>query len=246
MAKNEEDNIANAIKSLKWCDEIVVADTGSTDKTKEIAKKEGATLIDIPFEGFGKTRNEIIKRISSEWIVCLDADEICSQELAQELKQELLRNQYDAFKAPRLTFLLGQPVKHSGWYPDYRHPIAFRKNKAEYEETNVHEKLKVMGKTKILSNHLLHYSIKDLSAYLSKLFFYTELNARDLASNKKKKISKFKAVMHGFLRFFRHYFLKLGFLDGWPGLVIAVCSSYGSFMKYARALELKEQDKEGS
>lgn len=220
-----------------------MADTGSIDGTKEVAKKEGATIIEVPFEGFGKTRNEILKRINSEWIVCLDADEICTPELALELKRELVTNNYDAFQAPRLTFFLGRPIKHSGWYPDFRHPIAFRKSKGQYEENEVHERLTVNGKTKKLSSQILHYSMKDLSAYLSKLIFYTELSAKELATNKKQKISKAKAFTHGLYRFVRHYFLKLGFLDGWPGLVIAVCSSYGAFMKYARAIELMEQKK---
>lgn len=241
MAKNEQSNIENAVNSLRWCDQVIVADTGSTDKTEEIAKKAGATVIKVDFKGFGATRNEILKRINSEWVVCLDADEICTPELALELKKEIESNTYDAFKAPRLTFLLGRPIRHSGWYPDYRHPIAFRRTIGKYDEKEVHETLNVEGEIKSLSNQILHYSIKDLSSYLSKLFLYTELGAKELAKDKTRKVSRTRAVSHGLFRFFRHYFWKLGFLDGWPGLVIAVCSSYGAFMKYSRALELREK-----
>lgn len=241
MAKNEQSNIENAIKSLQWCDQVIVADTGSTDKTVELANRAGATVIKVDFKGFGATRNEILKKIDSEWVVCLDADEICTPDLALELKEEIQSNRYDAFKAPRLTFLLGRPIRHSGWYPDYRHPIAFRRTRGKYDEKEVHETLMVEGETKPLSNQILHYSIKDLSSYLSKLFLYTELGAKELAKNKTQKLSRTKAVTHGLFRFFRHYFFKLGFLDGWPGLVIAVCSSYGAFMKYSRALELREK-----
>lgn len=241
MAKNEESNIEDSVKNLMWCDEVIVADTGSTDNTKEVARKLGASVISLPFAGFGKTRNMIVEKIQADWIICFDADEICTEELAAELKKEIALGRFQAFRAPRQTFLLGKPIKHSGWYPDLRHPVAFRKDCAKYDERNVHEALIVKGNIKTLDNRFFHYSNKSLLSYISKSIRYADMGARELAKRRGKKITRFTAVSHGVLRFLRHYFFKLGFLDGWPGLVIAATASYGTFVKFALAIEYQKE-----
>lgn len=245
MAKNEESNIKNSVQSLMWCDEVVVADTGSSDRTKEIAQDLGAKIIQVPFTGFGQTRNSILEKIDADWIICFDADEVCTKELAAELKKEISEDKFQAFQAPRQTFLLGRVIKHSGWSPDIRHPVAFRKDNARYSQRNVHESLIINGKIKTLKNSFLHYSNKNLSSYITKSLRYAELGARELVQNKNKKITKSTALIHGFLRFLRHYIFKLGFLDGWPGLIIAVTSSYGTFIKYTLAIEYQKEVEKG-
>lgn len=242
MAKNEEERIESCVRSLDWCDAVIVADTGSLDQTKRIAEAAGANVVDIEFKGFGKTRNSIIDLIDAEWIVCFDADEQCTKELALEIQREISSENFVALKAPRKNFLLGKEILHSGWNPDYRHPVAFKKNCARYNENEVHEGLIIQGKEKKLKSKFLHYSFKNLGEYVSKSIKYSELGAYELIK-KKKRVGLNTALLHGFSRFFRHYFFKLGFLDGWAGLVIASTSSYGTFMKYSRAHELQEEQR---
>ncbi|WP_304854669.1 glycosyltransferase family 2 protein [uncultured Parasutterella sp.] len=238
MAKNEESTIQACVRNLAWCDDVVVADTGSTDKTKEKAIEAGARVVNIPFQGFGKTRNEIIRTIEADWIVCFDADEICTEALSKELSAAIASGKYAAIKAPRQNFLLGKKIKHSGWYPDYRHPVAFSKKHAIYDDKNVHEGLIVDGPLGYLNEPFLHYSFKDLKSYFVKSQKYAEIGANELAK-KNKKITMGSALLHGSGRFLRHYFLKLGLLDGWAGLIISLTSSYGTFCKYARAYEIQ-------
>ena len=127
MTKNEEHCIARCVRALSWCPKIVVADTGSSDGTKEIAKSLGCEVIDVPFDGFGTTRNRILERITSDWIVCFDADEVCTPELAKEVQEKLKNPSASAYLANRLTYLLGKPVLHSGWNPDFRHAVYLRR-----------------------------------------------------------------------------------------------------------------------
>ncbi len=237
MAKDEAENIVRCIDSLNWCDKVIVADTGSKDNTIQLARTAGAEIIEIPFEGFGKTRNNIINRIDADWIVCFDADEVCTPALASEIVRSIKIDKFEAFKAPRQNYLLGKKIRHSGWYPDFRHPICFKKNSCAYDEKEVHEGLEVKGKIGFLKEPFDHYSHKNLFHYVEKSTKYAQLGAHELIK-KNKSVKMTSAIFHGSFRFIRHYVLKLGFLDGWAGLTIALTSAYGTFIRYASAYEM--------
>lgn len=239
MTKNEEKRIASCIDSLQWCDEVVVADTGSTDNTVSIALMKGCRVIKLQFKGFGLTRNNIIDKIGSPWIACFDADEVCSEELASEMRRAVRSNNASAFLANRLTFLLGKPVRHSGWSPDFRHAVLFKKGEYRYTERVIHESFECSGKVEKLQSVFYHYSFPSLSYMLAKEKSYAELGALDLL-NSGKKATLTKGCLHSIWAFCRHFFFKKGFLDGWRGVLIASSSAHSTFFRYALAYELKK------
>ena len=240
MTKNEEHSIAQCIDALKWCDEIIVADTGSKDRTRQIAAARGCRVLETPFEGFGRTRNSIIDQIDSEWIVCFDADEVCTPELAEEIIAAIQSGEADAYLANRRTYLLGRQVKHSGWNPDYRHAVAFKKSSYRYTERPVHESYICEGKVTKLKSSFDHYSFPNLSTLMEKEKTYALLGARTMLKEGKKS-SMGKAFFHGAFAFFRHFVLRSGFLDGWCGFVIAISAAHSTFFRYAMVYESEKQ-----
>lgn len=239
MAKNEEETIKDCLSSLLWCDEIILADTGSTDNTVKIAESLGAKILKIDFEGFGPTRNKIIRNIDSDWIVCFDADEVCTPFLAKEIRENITKNTADVFLAPRINYLLNQKIYHSGWNPDIRHAVAFKPSCYCYTDATVHESYTTSGTVKLLSEPFAHFSFRNLSQMMKKEKEYSELGVFNVFK-KKKKITMWSAVLHSASAFFRHYLLRRGFLDGWAGLIIALSSSHATFFRYAMAYEKKK------
>jgi glycosyltransferase involved in cell wall biosynthesis len=150
IAFNEEKHIGEAVKSLKFADEIIVVDAFSSDCTAEAAAEAGAKVIKHKFESFGKQRNFALAQCSYDWIICLDADERITSGLKNEI-ETLLQNQPDGdvFLAPRKSMFINKWILHSGWYPDYRHPVLFNKTKAGYKESLVHEDIDYKGEKKI-------------------------------------------------------------------------------------------------
>lgn len=240
MAKNEESRIVSCIDSLQWCDDVVVADTGSTDNTVEIARNKGCRIMEVPFKGFGPTRNSIIDKIESPWIVCFDADEICTPELAAEIQQVARTNRASAYLANRLTFLMGKPVKHSGWNPDFRHAVLFKKGEYRYTERNIHESFHCSGEVEKLKAVFYHNSFPSLSNMLDKEKYYSLLGAKELLKQG-KNVSVVKGAAHGIWAFCRHFFIKKGFLDGWRGLLVASSSAHATLFRYALAYEMKSK-----
>ena len=232
MTKNEEHCIARCVRALSWCPKIVVADTGSSDGTKEIAKSLGCEVIDVPFDGFGTTRNRILERITSDWIVCFDADEVCTPELAKEVQEKLKNPSASAY----LANLLGKPVLHSGWNPDFRHAVLFKKSDYRYTDRRVHEGFTTQGKVEKLKSSFLHYSFPTVKTLMSKEMQYADLGA-DAMLMKNKKIGMFRGLGHAAWAFCRHFFLRRGFLDGWRGFLIGISAFHTTFYRYVIAME---------
>jgi len=240
LTYNEASKIADAIESVLWADEVVVVDSGSTDRTLDIAKKYGVRVEHVPFEGFGKLRNSAIALCRGDWVFSLDADERCTPEAKEEILSIINDpSAADAYLVPRRNFFLGRWIMHSGWYPDYRPPQLSRKGKLLYSDDPVHEGYTVpSGKIGRMKNPIWQFPFQDLSQILSKANRYSTLGAIKL-NGKGIRGNMPKALMHGAAAFLRHYVLKAGFLDGWAGFMIAVGNFEGAFYKYAKLTALQ-------
>jgi len=242
IAFNEEDKISECIKSALWADEIIVADSFSTDKTAEIAKNLGARVVNIPFNGFGELRNEAISHCQSDWIFSLDSDERCTKEVRDEIFSITDNSTVDIYRIPRRNFFMGRWIKYSGWYPNFRQPQLFRNGKMKYSQDQVLEGFISLSDKKIgvIKNSIWQIPFKNIEELISKTNRYSTLGVQKLIL-KRQKSSFFIAFIHGIWSFLKHYIFKLGFLDGGPGFVIAVGNFEGTFYRYIKLLELNEK-----
>jgi glycosyltransferase involved in cell wall biosynthesis len=239
---NEADKISDCIKTVLWADEIIVADSNSSDDTVEIAKKLGAKVINMPFNGFGDLRNKAISHCKNEWILSLDSDERCTIDLRNEVLSIIQSTPLDIFRIPRKNFFMGKWIKFSGWYPNYRQPQLFRNGKMSYTMDTVHEGYINLGHKNIgvIKNSIWQIPFKNIEEMIEKANRYSTLGI-DKLNKKQKKSSYFKAFSHGFWSFFKHYIFKLGFLDGGPGFIIALGNFEGTFYRYIKLLESQEK-----
>jgi len=238
IAYNEVEKIRDCINSVLWADEIVVADSNSTDGTTEIAMELGAKVIQIDFKGYGDLRNKAISHCSGEWILSLDSDERCTEQVRDEIIELIKDAPLDVYRIPRKNFFMGRWIKHSGWFPNYRQPQLFRRGKMSYDLKPVHEGFinhsgKEIG---FIKNIIWQIPFKDIEEVINKANRYSTLGVKKL-QDKGKTGGVFKAFLHGFWAFLKHYVFKLGFLDGGPGLVIAVGNFEGTFYRYIKLTE---------
>ena len=238
IAFNEVDKIRDCINSVLWADEIIVADSHSTDGTSEIAIELGAKVIHIPFDGFGKLRNEAISHCSGDWIFSLDSDERCTVKVRDEILTLIDNADYDIYNIPRKNFFMGRWIKYSGWYPNYRQPQLFRNGKMTYTLESVHEGYVSHSSKKIglINNHIWQFPYKNIEEVLHKANRYSTLGVSKLQDNNRKG-GFLRAFLHGLWSFIKHYILKLGFLDGGAGLVIAFGNFEGTFYRYIKLTE---------
>jgi glycosyltransferase involved in cell wall biosynthesis len=237
IAFNEAEKIEAALRSLHWVDEIVVADSFSTDGTVDICERYGARVVQVPFEGFGKLRNTAIEALSGDWVFSLDADERCTEAAAEEIRRTIERSDaHDAYWVPRRNFVFGRWMRHSGYYPDYRQPQLFRRGKLRYTEDAVHETFVLDGTLGTLTEPIAQIPFRDLAQMLHKMQRYSTLGTERLR-RRGASPSMAAALAHGLAAFFRHYVVKLGFLDGWAGFVIALANLEGTFYRYAKHVE---------
>ncbi|MBW5802889.1 glycosyltransferase family 2 protein [Coxiella endosymbiont of Ornithodoros amblus] len=239
IAYNQISKIEDAIKSVLWADEVVVVDSHSTDGTTELAEKLGTRVVQVPFRGFGDLRNQAVAACQYDWIFSLDSDERCTPAARDEILSIInSNNALDTYKIPRKNRFMGRWIKHGGWYPDYRQPQLFRKNAITYVPDVVHENYhchsnKSMG---YLKNPIWQISFEDLSEMMYKANRYSTLGV-DRLKKKYGKACMLRAIAHMSWTFVKVYIVKFGFLDGWPGLVIAMGHSYGAFYRYAKFYE---------
>jgi glycosyltransferase involved in cell wall biosynthesis len=231
---NEERNIARCIESLRCCDEIVVIDSGSNDRTVELATKLGARVLDVAWRGYAEQKNKASECCENDWVLSLDADEALSEALEAEIWQ-IKKNgpEYDGYTMPRLAQYLGRWILHSGWHPD-RKVRLFDRRRAKWVGNFVHESVVVEGRIGHLNANILHFTCSSLSEHLRTLDRYTTLAAEQLVSQKADIGWKELAVDPAWT-FFRTYFLQRGFLDGYEGLAIAYMAAFYNFLKYAKA-----------
>ena len=239
LAFNEEAKIEDCVKSVTWADEVIVIDSHSTDKTAEIAERLGAKVVQVDFEGFGGIRVAGITHTHYDWILSIDSDERSTPNARQEILEIInSEDSKDVYYIPRRNIFMGKKIRFCGWYPDYRQPQLFRRDKMTYApEDQVHEGYNILGSTGYLKNSIIQIPFFNYSEMIQKLDRYTELGAQKLLS-RKKKVSSLNIAVRSMWAFFLTYVIKLGFLDGWRGLVIAFCNMEGTFLKYAKYKEL--------
>jgi glycosyltransferase involved in cell wall biosynthesis len=237
LVYNEVDKIEAAISSVLWADEVVVADSGSTDGTAELAERLGARVVQIPFHGFGELRNRAVAACTHEWVFSLDSDERCTPEVRDEVLA-LLESEpdHEAYLVPRRNFLMGRWIKGSGWYPNYRQPQLFRAVAMSYTLEPVHEGYRIhSGRAPgRLSNAIWQIPFRNFEEIIRKMNRYSTLGAEKLDP---RRASMGKALAHGIWTFIKHFFIKLGFLDGWAGFVIAFGNMEGAFWRHAKCYE---------
>ncbi|RXJ73503.1 glycosyltransferase [Veronia nyctiphanis] len=234
ITKNEEKILPECLASLDWVDEIIVVDSGSTDRTVEIAENVGAKVhVNDEWPGFGKQKQLAQSYATQDWILAIDADEVVSEELKQSILRELESPKDNTlFILRRKTWVFGRFLNHSGWYDKIVR--FYPRTLTGYNDALVHEKIiePANGKKDTLQGDLLHYSYKDLNNYLVKSAGYAKAWA-DTREQKGKKTSISQGMIHAISCFLKMYVLKRGFLDGKQGFLIAVLSAHSTFVKYA-------------
>jgi glycosyltransferase involved in cell wall biosynthesis len=234
ITQNEERNIARAIESLRCADEILIVDSGSVDRTVELARNLGARVLEAGWLGYAAQKNWAAEQACHEWILSLDADEALSEALEAEiwsLKKSGPR--YDAYTMPRLARYLGKWILHSGWYPD-RKVRLYRRGSACWVGDFVHESVQASGRIGHLKSNILHFTCESLSEHLKTLDRYTTLAAQEIAS-RKVKVPTRKLIFDPAWTFVKTYFVQLGFADGLEGLIIAYMAALYTFLKYSKA-----------
>ncbi len=233
---NEEDNLPRCLKSASGTGEIVVVDSGSSDRTVEIAEKSGARVFTRDFISNSDQKNWALEKVESSWVLILDADESLTPELRDEIAEVMASGSADGYWIYRKNEFLGRPIEHCGWDRD-RVLRLFRRGKGRYPERSVHERLELDGVAGVLRSRIEHRPYRDLDDYISRMKEYSRRGAEELERGGR---GWFPGILtRPAARFVRMYFLQLGFLDGAAGLVLCGAASAGVFFKYAWLREMR-------
>ena len=233
ITRNEAANIGACLDALSFCDERIVVDCGSTDGTVEIARKKGARVEVHEWHGFGPQKNFALALATGTWVLSIDADERVTRELAAEIDRAIAYTLADGFELPRLSSFCGRDMRHSGWYPDYVLRL-FRRDKARFDDAVVHERVICEGSLLRLNEPLIHHPVQKLEDALARMDRYSTASAQALVASG-KRVSFLAGIGHGLYAFLRTYVLKLGFLDGAEGFLLAVANAEGSYYRYMKA-----------
>lgn len=238
IAKDEEARLAPCLESLSFADEIVVVDSGSTDRTVEIARRFTDRVIDVPWKGFGPQKRAAVGLARNDLVLNVDCDERVTPELAREIAAlQAAPELAAAYAIPRRTFLGGKEIRHCGWARDY--PIRlFDRRRAAFTEDLVHERVVAEGAVGRCEGTLLHHSFQGLADLVAKANRYTDLAARQMFERGRRAGAADLGLRPAFA-FVRTYLLRRGFLDGVEGLEIAVADAFSVFAKYAKLRELE-------
>jgi glycosyltransferase involved in cell wall biosynthesis len=231
---DEERNIARAIESLRCADEILIVDSGSVDRTVELATNLGARVLEAGWRGYAGQKNLATGEAANDWILSLDADEALSESLEAEIwNLKKSGPEFDGYTVPRLARYLGRWIYHSGWYPDRKIRL-YDRRKAKWVGDFVHESVEVQGRLGHLKGNLLHFTCESLSEHVKTLDRYTTLAAQELAAGK-VKVPLTRLIADPAWAFLNTYILKGGFMDGPEGLTIAHMAAFYVFLKYSKA-----------
>ncbi len=260
---DEARNIGACLASLAWCDEIVVVDSGSRDGTVEIARKHATRVLHHAWPGYVAQKNWALEQATSDWVLCVDADERCTPALRAAIESALRgaanefphsersedarfpRSEPEAsgaiteagFEVRRHVFYLGRWIDHGGWYPDWKLRLV-RRGRARWGGVDPHDKLIADGPVRRLDAELEHFTYADFAAHLRTVQRFSDVVSQQWVGEG-RRYSVLRALLHPPAKFFECYVWKRGFLDGWPGFVIAATSSFYVFAKYVKLWERK-------
>ena len=237
ITKNEENNIGRCLESVKWADEIVIVDSGSTDRTLEICQQYNCKIIETEWLGFGKTKQLAVANATNNLILSIDSDEELSPELQDEIRNKLYTSSFSsAYKIKRLSYYAGKPIHYSDWQNDYPLRI-FNKQFGNFNSKTVHEGIKTWQPVKKLKNIMHHHTYPTIATHFDKMRTYGELSAKEkhLAGKTSNPIS---AGIRAALKFLKMYVIRGGFLDGVEGFLLCKNSAWGVWYKYHRLWEL--------
>ena len=238
ITRNEASNIAAALESVAWADEIIVIDSHSSDDTVAIARRL-ATRVEIrDWPGYGAQKNHAAGLASNDWILSIDADERVTPGLAREIREILSGNPAaPGYRIPRVAFYLGRWIRSTDWYPDYQLRL-YDRRAGRWDERRVHESLRLEGSPGVLRQELQHYPYRNISHHVQTIDRYTTLAAQDwLAAG--RRAGTVQAFFHPRFAFLRNYVLKGGFRDGSAGLLVSILNSFYVFLKFAKLWELQ-------
>lgn len=241
---NEARQIRRALESVRFCDEIIVVDSGSTDSTLEIAKEFTSKIYHRDWTGHVDQKTYALSLCNFEWVLNIDSDEVVTEGLQSEIKSWIQTGKANAkdvsgFKINRVVFHLGKWFRKGVWYPEYRLRL-MKKSQTKWGGSDPHEKAIVQGKILKLKGELEHYSYESLTDQIARLNKYSTIVASNLAL-KGAKASIFDITIRPLARFIKGFFLKKGFLEGFPGFIVSVLESYYVFMKYIKLWELNRR-----
>ena len=239
ITKNEALNIRECLESVKWANEIIVVDSGSTDNTVPICREYTPHVYMHDWPGFGIQKNRALNYATQDWILSLDADERITPELQREIKKTMQDISVPGYEIPRLSSFCGRYMHHSGWHPDYVTRL-FLRNMGQFSNDLVHERVIINGVVGRLKHRLLHESFRDLDQLLAKMNHYSSAGAM-MMSDKGRDATLSQAILHGSWAFIRTYFMRAGFLDGAEGFMLAVSTAEGTYYRYAKRLLMQRQ-----
>jgi glycosyltransferase involved in cell wall biosynthesis len=242
ITHNEEDNIRDCLDSVKWADEIIVVDSGSTDGTAEICREYTDKFFFNSWSGMKEQKQYAVDKASHIWIFSIDADERATEEIKQFIIRELENPSYDGYRFPRKNYFLGKWLKYGGWYPD--HVLRFfRRDKGHFGGINPHDKVVITGgKVNTVQFPIIHHTYKSISQYLTKQNMYSGISAKELFYSG-KKMPPYIIPIKALWKFMETYFLKKGFMDGFHGFIAAMGATYSMFWKYIQLWELSRKNK---
>lgn len=245
VCKNEAGNIRRCLESIKWCDEIVVIDSGSTDGTLEICAEYRARVFQRPWPGYVAQKRFGLEQCLGEWVLNIDADEEVSPELRDEIRSMIVSDraaQLNGMELSRVVFYLNRWWRKGGWYPEFRLRVC-RRTATTWGGADPHERAIVEGTTTRLKGELRHFTYDNISDHVDRLNKHSSA-AADTMFREGKRSSHMQLLLNPLSRFLKFYFLKKGFLEGFPGLLVACLESYYVFLKYLKLWEIQRSAKE--
>lgn len=233
LTKNEERHLPDCLASLTWGDELIVLDSGSTDRTLEIARAHGATVHQRPFRNYADQRNAALDLIAHDWVFFVDADERVTPVLAEEVRMVMREGSPVGYWVPRHNYIFGKRIGHAGWFPDYQLRL-FRRDKGRYDPAReVHELVVLDGTAGYLQNPLIHLNYETLAEFRARQQVYTDYDARVLW-NQGQRARPHNLILQPLREFRRRYFTLEGYKDGWHGLLLSGLMAYYEWVKYRK------------
>lgn len=236
ITKNEAANIADCLKTLMWSDEIVVLDSGSTDDTVEIAKTFTDKVYVETWRGQGDQKNRAVELATGPWIFSVDADERCTPQLAAEIREVTANDNHSAYAMRRKNYYKDQWIRHSGWWPDWVKRV-FIKGEASFSKDVIHDSLQCPSSIGRLQHPIHHHSFTSPMDFLNRAYWYAKNQAREMHAQG-RHASTWTAISHAAFALLQAYILRLGFLDGVAGLLIAASNGTGVFYRYMMLRDL--------